>query len=409
MTGALAALLADPAVAQLLACLNGSGEETRIVGGAVRNVLLGMPIVDIDLATTALPDEVMARARHAALKIVPVGLEHGTVSLVVAGRLFEVTTLRRDIKTDGRRAKVQFGRDFADDAARRDFTINALSLDIFGKVHDTQGGLADIKAGRVRFIGHAEQRIAEDYLRILRFFRFYASYGRGAPDPAGLAACLRLRFGLLNLSRERLRAETLRLMMATNVAPTLAIMSDIGIIGVATGGLAYPQRLAALLAASPHSDALLRLAASFVAVPEDAERLYERLRLSKRESERLARAASALVRLKSLRSPASQDQLRSLLYDFGQASALEGLALREAEDNAGSQTTARDFLHATLRPELPVSGADVINQSPLRGPAVGRVLKRFQADWIRAGFPEDPAEVARILRQAIMTAKTPSA
>ncbi len=405
MTEDFKALLADSAVAQLLACLNGAGEETRIVGGAVRNLLLGMPIVDVDLATTALPEQVIARARHAALKIVPVGLEHGTVSLVVDGRLFEVTTLRRDIETDGRRAKVQFGRDFAADAARRDFTINALSLDIAGKVHDTQGGLEDLEARRVRFIGNPEQRIREDYLRILRFFRFHASYGRGAPDPAGLAACLRQRFGLLGLSRERLRAEMLRLMMSAHVAPTLAVMSEIGIIGLITGGIAYPQRLAALLALSPPGDALMRLAASFVSVPEDAARLYDRLRLSKHESERLARAAAVRVRLKSARDRASRNQLRTLLFEFGQTSALEGLALHDAERGAGSQTEARHFLQATVRPELPVSGADVISQSLLRGPAVGRVLKRFQAAWIRAGFPEDPAAVARILQQAITAAK----
>ncbi|MBV1705810.1 MAG: CCA tRNA nucleotidyltransferase [Hyphomicrobiales bacterium] len=396
-----AALLADPPVAQLLACLNGDGEETRIVGGAVRNHLLGMPVADIDLATTALPDDVIVRARHAALKIVPVGLAHGTVSLVVAGRLFEVTTLRRDIATDGRRAKVQFGRDFAVDAARRDFTINAMSVDMAGKLHDTQGGLADLEAGRVRFIGDPDRRIREDYLRILRFFRFHAYYGRGAPDAAGVAACLRQRFGLSGLSRERLRAEILRLMLAAEAAPTLAIMSEIGIIGVVTGGIAFPQRLAAMLALAPPGDALLRLAAAFVCVPEDAARLYDRLRLARREADRLARAAAVLVRLKALHAPASREHLCALLYEFGRAGALDGLALHEAGLGTGPQIGARHFLLATTPPQLPVSGADVMSQTLLRGPAVGRVLKRFQAAWIRAGFPEDPAAVARILQQAL--------
>lgn len=408
MSHGLDALLADPAVAQLLACLNGGGEETRIVGGAVRNLLLGVPIADIDLATTALPEVVIARARHAALKIVPVGLAHGTVSLVVAGRLFEVTTLRQDIDTDGRHAKVRFGRDFAMDAGRRDFTINSLSLDAAGKVHDTQGGLADLEAGRVRFIGDPDQRICEDFLRILRFFRFSASFGRGAPDAAGLAACLRQRFGLLHLSRERVRVELLRLMMARAVAPVLAIMAETGITPLLTGGVAYPQRLATFLALSPQSDALQRLGAAFVQVPEDAARLYERLRLSNREADRLARAASVLVRLMSLRSVPNEVQLRSLLFDYGQASALEGLALHEADINARAGRATRHFLQATKRPLLPVSGADIMTLSDLRGPAVGQVLKSFQAAWIRAGFPREPGVVTRLLEQAILAAKSPS-
>ena len=407
MNHAFDALLSDPAVAHLLACLNGRGEETRIVGGAVRNLLLGVPIADIDLATTALPDEIIARARHAALKIVPVGLAHGTVSLVVAGRLFEVTTLREDIETDGRHAKVRFGRDFAVDAARRDFTINALSLDAAGKVHDTQGGLGDIEAGRVRFIGDPDQRIREDFLRILRFFRFSASYGRGAPDEAGTGACLRQRLGLMNLSRERLRMEILRLMMARAVVPALVIMAETGIAALLTVGMAYPQRLAALLALSPQSDALARLAAAFVRVPDDANRLYDRLRLSNREADRLARSASVLVRLKSIRNAPSEAQLRTLLFEFGQGSALEGLALHEADTNARAASATRQFLQGTQRPVLPVSGADVITRSQLRGPAVGLVLKRFQAAWIRAGFPKEPAAVTRLLEQVILAAKSP--
>ncbi len=408
MSSPFDALLADPAVAQLMACLNGGGEETRIIGGAVRNILLDIPLSDIDLATTALPEEVMARARHAAFKIVPVGLQHGTVSLVISGRLFEVTTLREDIETDGRHAKVLFGRDFAADAARRDFTINALSLDQSGKLHDTLGGLADIKARRVRFIGDPDQRIREDYLRSLRFFRFHASYGRGVPDKAALAAILRQRVGLLSLSHERVRAELLRLMQAPDVAATLEVMADMGLGQLLVGGIVQPRRLASMLAQAPWSDALLRLGAAFVMVPEDAARLHERLRLSNREAERLARAARALVRLKSCHPAATHDELRRLMFEFGQNGALDGLTLWEAEAHQTPQPAARQFLLQTTVPVLPVSGADVISRSRLRGPAVGQVLKGFQAAWIRAGFPREPAAIASLLEQAINRANPPS-
>ncbi len=190
MQARIAAFLGRPALARVLDALNGGGEETRVVGGAVRNLLLGTPASDVDLATTALPEDTMRRGRAAGFKAVPTGIEHGTVTLVEEGESFEVTTLRQDVETDGRRAKVVFGRDFAADALRRDFTINALGLDRSGQVHDFCGGLADLAARRIRFIGEPAARIAEDYLRILRFFRFQAQYGVGEPDAAGLAACI---------------------------------------------------------------------------------------------------------------------------------------------------------------------------------------------------------------------------
>src|SRR5882757_9759215 len=182
--------------ARVLGLLNGAGEEARVVGGAVRNTLLKIPTGDIDIATTALPDEVVRRAKAAGIKCVPTGIEHGTVTLVVDAQPFEVTTLREDTETFGRKAKVAFGRDWAVDAQRRDFTINGLSVDAAGVVHDHVGGLADIEAGRVRFIGDPAQRIAEDYLRILRFFRFHAAYGAGEPDRAGYLAGIGAREGL---------------------------------------------------------------------------------------------------------------------------------------------------------------------------------------------------------------------
>src|SRR5450432_1751224 len=203
--------------ARVLGLLNGNGEEARVVGGAVRNALLQIPPGDIDIATTALPDEVIRRARAAGVKSVPTGIEHGTVTLVVDQTPFEITTLREDTETFGRKAKVAFGRDWVRDAQRRDFTINGLSVSADGVVHDDVGGLEDIAARRVRFIGDPDQRIAEDYLRILRFFRIHAAYGLGVPDRAGYLACIRGRAGLINISAERVRMEMLKLMVAPEI------------------------------------------------------------------------------------------------------------------------------------------------------------------------------------------------
>src|SRR5215213_10880376 len=204
--------------ARVLGLLNGNGEEARVVGGAVRNALLRIPIGEIDIATTALPAEVIRRAKAAGIKSVPTGIEHGTVTLVVEAHPFEVTTLREDTETFGRKARVAFGRDWVRDAERRDFTINGLSVDADGIVHDHVGGLADIEAKRVRFIGDAGQRIAEDYLRILRFFRMHAAYGAGEPDRAGYLACIAGRAGLASLSAERVRMEMLKLVVAEGAA-----------------------------------------------------------------------------------------------------------------------------------------------------------------------------------------------
>ncbi|MDE2363329.1 MAG: CCA tRNA nucleotidyltransferase, partial [Hyphomicrobiales bacterium] len=297
---ALAGLLADPRVARALAALDGDGEETRIVGGAVRNALIGRPFTDVDMATTATPDIIVARAKKAGLKSVPTGYEHGTVTVVVAGRPFEVTSLREDVETDGRRAKVRFGRDFDADARRRDFTINSMSLARDGVLHDPLGGRADLARRRVRFIGDARTRIAEDYLRILRFFRFHAAYGEGPLDADGLSAAISLRQGLAHLSAERVRAEILKLLAAPRGPEVAREAADAGLLEIACAGVLYSSqldRLAAIeCARSVEADAVLRLCAFAVAVVEDADRLRETLRLSNVEHRRLAAAAGALVR-----------------------------------------------------------------------------------------------------------------
>src|SRR6202051_3567094 len=212
--------------ARVLGLLDGDGEEARVVGGAVRNALLKIPTGDIDIATTALPTEVIRRAKAAGVKSVPTGIDHGTVTLVIDGQPFEVTTLREDTETFGRKAKVAFGRDWVVDAERRDFTINGLSVDAAGVVHDHVGGLDDIAARRVRFIGDPGQRIAEDYLRILRFFRIHAAFGADEPDRAGYLACIAARDGLASLSAGRLRMEMLKLVVAQGAAPAAVAMMD---------------------------------------------------------------------------------------------------------------------------------------------------------------------------------------
>jgi len=218
-------LTAGP-TARVLGLLNGDGEEGRVVGGAIRNALLGISHGDIDLATTALPEEVMRRASAAGLKCVPTGIDHGTVTIVIDGEPFEVTTLREDVETFGRKAKVEFGRDWRRDAERRDFTINALSATADGVIHDYVGGLADVAARRVRFIGDPAQRISEDYLRILRFFRVHAAYGAGLPDCDGLHACISARAGLARLSAERVRMEILKLLAAPGAADAPRVMDE---------------------------------------------------------------------------------------------------------------------------------------------------------------------------------------
>jgi len=278
-------------LAHVLAVLDHAGEEARVVGGAVRNALFGQQPGEIDIATTALPGAVIERARAAGFKAVPTGIDHGTVTVIADGMPFEVTTLRADVETYGRRAKVAFGRDWKVDAERRDFTMNALSINRAGEIFDYVGGRADIEARRVRFIGDARRRIAEDYLRILRFFRFHATYGSGPPDPDGLAACIAGRAGLEQLSRERVRMELMKLLVAPHAAPTLAVMAEAGLLAAVLGGVpvlaSFENTCKVEAAAGVAADAARRLGALGVSVVEDAARLWQRLRLTNSEHARL--------------------------------------------------------------------------------------------------------------------------
>ena len=273
--------------------LEAGGHEARAVGGAVRNALMGLPVKDVDIATPALPEEVMKLANRAGLKPLATGIEHGTVTVVANHVPFEVTTLRRDVETFGRHARVTFTKDWTEDAQRRDFTMNALYCTSDGTVHDPLGGYADITARRVRFIGEARDRIREDYLRILRFFRFTAEYARGVPDAAGLSACTELASGLSSLSRERIRAELLRLLGAPAAVPTLAVMEKSSILGrvlPGAGNVTITARLTEIEAALGRApDSILRLSALAASHPGDALALRDTLRLSSAEYERIAR------------------------------------------------------------------------------------------------------------------------
>ena len=394
-------------VALALEALNGGGAETRVVGGAVRDLALGLHPGDFDLGTTATPDEVMRRAIGAGFKVAPTGLAHGTVSLIMDGQVLETTTLREDVETDGRHAKVAFGRDFLADARRRDFTINALSVDAAGRIDDPLGGLEDLAAGLVRFIGDADARIREDYLRIHRFFRFSARFGEGALDREGLSACVRHRSDLARLSRERVRAECMKLLVAPRAGSVVRVMGERGILGELFG-FADPARLerAIVLEAGEAlaPDGLLRLAALCVIVTEDAERLGERLRLSNAEVERLRSAASALARLHGVAVAPAEGALRRLLFAFGRRAALDALMLAQADAPAGADgaafALARRYLSETPAPKSPVSGKDILALGVPAGPQVGEILQNFDRLWVEADFPTDAESVKRLVRAA---------
>ena len=354
-------LLETGRLARALAALNGDGEETRLVGGAVRDLALGEAVGDFDLATTALPEVVMKRARAAGFGVAPTGLAHGTVTLIVEGRPIEATTLRRDVDTDGRHAKVAFGRDFRDDALRRDFTINALSLTADGTVHDYVGGLADLADRRVRFIGEARQRIREDYLRILRFFRFSARYGDGRLDRAGFDAAIAEREGLAILSRERVRAELMKLVR--RAARAASARRDLR-SGAASAAGRRPDRFGALR--PPRGDrggvttrrptrccASARSACGSRRIPSGCANGCASPTPRPSGWRSLARG---LADLHDGESPPGLGALRRLLFERRRQGALDALALFHADSGAPADdwrfARARAFLSATPEPTL---------------------------------------------------------
>jgi poly(A) polymerase len=389
--------------ARVLELLNADGEEARVVGGAVRNALLDLPIGDIDIATTALPEEVNRRAKAAGIKSVPTGIEHGTVTLVIDSQPFEVTTLREDTETFGRRAKVVFGRDWARDAERRDFTVNGLSADAEGCVYDYVGGLEDIAARRVRFIGEPSRRIAEDYLRILRFFRIHAAYGVGPPDRAGYLACIAGRSGLAGLSAERIRVEILKLMVAGGATGAVNAMVEGGLLLPVFGGVAYTGPFAALIsiehALGLDPDPIRRLGALAVAVTEDARRLASQLRLTNAEARMLDSMGHRWWRLAGM----DEARARRRLYRLGEERYRDRLLLAWARSgDAANDASWRELAGLPARwsaPKFPLKAADFIARGIAQGPDLGQALALAEDAWLAAEFPLDQLSLATIADQ----------
>jgi poly(A) polymerase len=378
--------------------------DARFVGGVVRNALLGKPVSDIDVATPHPPEKVRALLEAAGLKAVPTGIEHGTITAVVNGTPFEVTTLRRDVETDGRRAVVAFTTDWAEDAQRRDFTMNALYADLDGEVYDHVGGIADLEAGRVRFVGDPAARIREDYLRILRLFRFHAWYGTGPLDAEALIAVEQEKAGIAQLSGERIANEMLKLLEAANPVAVLVAMGETGVLAEVIPGAPDIMRLKHLAAADASAalppDGILRLAAL---LPHDiavAQAVAHRWKLSNAQVGRLL----DLVTARETVTPyLSTRDVAKLLYKLGPERFCDRVRLAWAE-SPQAFVQWRTFLASAnewQRPVFPLSGDDVMVAGIPKGPAVGQVLADVESWWIENGFTADTAAVQNALRRAV--------
>jgi tRNA nucleotidyltransferase/poly(A) polymerase len=395
--------LSNKHLQRLLSVLSQGGEEARVAGGAVRNTLLGQPVMEVDVATTTVPEETVRRAEAAGFKTVPTGIEHGTITVIGAGRPFEVTTLRDDIETDGRRAKVRFGRDWRRDAERRDFTVNALYATADGAVVDLVGGLADLDRRTIRFIGDAEMRIREDFLRILRFFRFFAWYGAGRPDAEALKACARLKEGLDQLSAERVWMELKKLMSAPDPSRALLWMRQASVLtrvlpesekwGI---DLIHPLvKAEADLGWLP--DPLLRLEALVPPDPERTNALAERLKLSSAERARL----NMWARTQGVAAATTESTLARGLYSGDRQAVLDRLRLALSaarakaisDDNAmveaGGYSRLIRFAERWEKPGFPVKGGDLAALGFQSGPKLGAALKELESEWIASGFSLD--------------------
>ena len=381
-------LLADPALTPVLAAL----PSARLVGGPVRDMLAGLPVADIDLATPEPPEITLAALERAGLRVVPTGIAHGTVTAISDGKPFEITTLRRDVATDGRHATVAWTDDWQQDAARRDFTINAMSLDQAGHLHDYFGGRDDLAAGHVRFVGDAAARVAEDYLRILRFFRFWARFGSGAPDPQAIAAIEAGISGMAILSVERVWQELKRILAAPDPTEAARLMAELGVLRAVLPEGTDPERLAALISAGAPSDPLLRLAALLTG---DVDAVAARLKFSTAEQVRLAALRQGPTPLPG----DSDDELRRHLADE------EGVVLEDRTWLAGGVGSQWDGLRARItsmpRPVFPLEGRDALALGAAPGPAVGAALRQVRAWWLAHGCTPDHEACLEALRQAL--------
>ncbi len=379
----------------VLAALTAAGAPARFVGGCVRDSVLGRAVKDIDIATPTPPETVMALLADAGIKVVATGLAHGTVTAVVERDHFEITTLRRDVETYGRHAKVAFTDDWAADAARRDFTMNALYLDGDGRIYDPIGGLDDVRQGRVRFVGDPAERINEDVLRILRFFRFHAHYGRGPVDRAGLAACRTLASGLHRLSGERVRDELLRLLAAPDPTQVLRLMADGKILDHVLPEATLIDRLAGLLAVDRAVDPLRRLAALVAGDGATLTAAAGRLRFSNRQRDRLLAAAGPFAAA----DPAAAQRL---LYRIGAEAYRDRLLLAWAE--APEETRLKPLLamaEGWRRPKFPLRGKDVIALGIERGARVGDLLAAVEDWWVEGNFQAGRADCLARLKASV--------
>lgn len=380
-------LTADATRAVMAALAAAGGADcARFVGGCVRNAVLGAPIDDVDIATVLTPEAVVRALKAAGLKSVPTGMEHGTVTAISERQPFEITTLRRDVSTDGRRATVAFTDDWAEDAARRDFRLNALYADSDGVILDPTGaGYDDALAGRIVFVGEPEQRIEEDYLRILRFYRFFAWYGRGAPDPAAVAACAALAEGVERLSAERVSKELLKLLAAPDPRPAVRLMRDAGVLGriLPADGLVLFEEIVSI-----SDDPVLRLSALLPADVEAVRASANRLRLSNAQKDRLIAAVRAPL------DPDTNDaQARAVIWRDGRQ-AFEDRVRRAwaAGGEAGRMKALLALAANWTPPKLPVGGRDLARLGLKPGPETGRVLKAFEDGWTADDFPDDGHE-----------------
>ena len=385
------AFLADPGLHAILDAL----PAARIVGGAVRDALAGRPIADVDIATPDPPASVQAALASAGIRSVPTGIAHGTVTAIRDGRGFEITTLRRDVETDGRHAVVAFTDDWGEDAARRDFTINAMSMARDGVVFDYFGGQADLRAGLVRFVGDPATRITEDYLRILRFFRFFARYASGPPDPDAVAAIRQAVPGLATLSVERVWSELTRILSAPVPSTAIRLMDETGVLAAIMPEGADPGRLDRLIAAGAPVDPVLRVAALLTG---DPLAFATRLRLSVADRDRLV----ALRRAPVPAPEADDAALRRLLADNDKAVLIDRMWLEEP-----MQTQLRTRLAALPVPVFPLEGRDVLALGVQPGPLVGSLLRQVRTWWLHGGCSADTASCRFELARLAQPAETP--
>jgi poly(A) polymerase len=398
---ALQPWMVDPATLRVLAALGAARTPVRFVGGCVRDALLGRVINDIDIATPDPPQRVLERLAAAGIKSVPTGLAHGTITAVVRPRHFEITTLRRDVETFGRHARVAFTDDWAEDAARRDFTMNALFLDPDGTVLDPVGGLADLRAGRVRFVGDATTRIREDVLRLLRFYRFHAHYGRGPADAAAREACRALAPLLPGLSGERVAAELLKLLKASDPQPVLSLMHEDGVLIIVLPEATRRDRLQGLLTLEPEIDALRRLAALLVSSDGAALVVADRLRLSNADRDRLVLLAGSVAEIDLAGGETVQ---RRALRKFGLEAYRDLVLLRAAETGEGARAlTLIDAAPGIVPPDFPLRGRDVTKLGVAAGKRVGALLAEAERWWEEGDYRADRtsclAYLAGLLRE----------